>query len=600
MVVAIRTTKQGIFKIRGLSSSHRGAVIWEEDSDWMYYPHSWVPMYQVVLAGEPGPAQRVYWPVKGGALRFRDNLDVPQALTKGLVSLMSESSYQQLLPVLANIVYVNGLPVAGADGSVYWTTRVFAISLPASLVEAGIQFGQMFRAVPQPDGSHIVQSTNASVLAGAAPTDMSWTRFPNQFAPVFSLDMSTLYYVIAQQAFSGQAFVVGLDAQTLALKIAPSTGQPMRILALDPRSTTLVCHLFEDSSSSPMVGPDGDVYVGIIGNPSKYTGWLLHFDAELQVRKIPGPFGWDNTPSVVPLTMVPWYNGPSPYLVASKMNNYAGIEGGTGEHHFVLLDPNVGVPDTRTIATIMSTVRSVLAPTPDYPILTSFPNARKEWCTNTALVDPFTKTIIMNNEDGICYRWDPALNTLVEHVRLSAGRRQAYTPTAVAPNGLVLAINWAVLNEVGRSYADVNEDNVVDILDVVRVLDRLEQSCTQPCAEDVDGNGKIDSDDISYIMTKWHASCNNGLGAGPQVLIYAAAVPSVAVYRSSSETDFYTPSVQIAQGTLVQVLETGLDDVTGTPFFQIRRCGMPLDPAKPEWVKEDEMAPVSDQPCPVR
>ena len=29
-----------------------------------------------------------------------------------------------------------------------------------------------------------------------------------------------------------------------------------------------------------------------------------------------------------------------------------------------------------------------------------------EWCINTAAVDPATKSVLVNSEDGILYRWD--------------------------------------------------------------------------------------------------------------------------------------------------------------------------------------------------
>ena len=58
-------------------------------------------------------------------------------------------------------------------------------------------------------------------------------------------------------------------------------------------------------SASPVVGPDGDVYYGVLEEPfpsHNDRGWLLHFNADVSKMKIPGSFGWDSTPSVVPQT----------------------------------------------------------------------------------------------------------------------------------------------------------------------------------------------------------------------------------------------------------------------------------------------------------
>ncbi|MEI9929612.1 MAG: hypothetical protein WDM89_03340 [Rhizomicrobium sp.] len=51
--------------------------------------------------------------------------------------------------------------------------------------------------------------------------------------------------------------------------------------------------LFDDSSASPTVGPDGDVYYGVVsGDFSGHNGrgWLLHFSSDLSQSKTPGSF----------------------------------------------------------------------------------------------------------------------------------------------------------------------------------------------------------------------------------------------------------------------------------------------------------------------
>ena len=65
-----------------------------------------------------------------------------------------------------------------------------------------------------------------------------------------------------------------------------------------------------------MVGPDGDVYYGVLD--SKSRGWMEHFSSDLTVQKPTGGFGWDDTPSVVPASMVPSYHGTSKYLIMVK------------------------------------------------------------------------------------------------------------------------------------------------------------------------------------------------------------------------------------------------------------------------------------------
>ena len=79
-----------------------------------------------------------------------------------------------------------------------------------------------------------------------------------------------------------------------------------------------------------------------------------------------------------------------------------------------------------------------------------FPGGVKEWCINTAAVDPFTRSILVNSEDGILYRWNMVTNTLQRKHPLANGIGEAYTPTVIGPDGAVYAINNAMLYAVGQ------------------------------------------------------------------------------------------------------------------------------------------------------
>jgi hypothetical protein len=69
----------------------------------------------------------------------------------------------------------------------------------------------------------------------------------------------------------------------------------------------------------------------------------------------------------------------------------------------------------------------------------------REWCINTAAVDPLTRSAFVNNEDGKLYRWDLVSGTLADQVTLTSGLGEAYTPTLVGPDGTIYAINNATL-----------------------------------------------------------------------------------------------------------------------------------------------------------
>ncbi len=237
-------------------------------------------------------------------------------------------------------------------------------------------------------------------------------------------------------------YLLALDSRTLAVKGStaltdPYTGQPAWVS--------------DDATASPMVGPDGDVYFGVLESNlpgHNDRGWLLHFDATLATARTPGSFGWDNTPSVVPAALVPSYTGTSTYLLLTKYNNYADFPTGDGLNRMAILDPNQTQTDPIEATTVMKEVMTVLGPTSDAANHPGKPLAVKEWCVNTSAVDPITRSALMNSEDGYLYRWDFTTGALTQSIALDSGYAQAYTPTALGPDGTVYAINAGILHAV--------------------------------------------------------------------------------------------------------------------------------------------------------
>jgi hypothetical protein len=151
--------------------------------------------------------------------------------------------------------------------------------------------------------------------------------------------------------------------------------------------------------------------------------------------------------------MVPSYHGNSSYLLMTKYNNYAdpGLNG-DGVNKIAILDPQNGMTDPISGATnVMNEVLTIAGPTPDPDNRNAqHPNAVREWCINSAAIDPFTKSVLANNEDGRLYRWNLTSNTLSETNVLTTGVGEAYTPTIVGVNGIVYAINNAILFAIGH------------------------------------------------------------------------------------------------------------------------------------------------------
>jgi hypothetical protein len=285
------------------------------------------------------------------------------------------------------------------------------------------------------------------ITAAAAAGNRAFTGVAVGCAPALSPDGKILYITVTSPISGGlqvgsRGILVGLNASTLrprfhvALK-DPVTGRPALISS--------------SSTASPTVGPDGDVYYGVLENPflsHDDRGWLLHFNATLTRTKIPGSFGWDNTVSVLPARAVPGYHGTSRYLLVSKYNNYFHVgPHGNGHNEVAVLDPRSSQKDPYANVKTMKTVETILSPVhvPGEPS-----GARYEWCINSAVVDTADDSVIVNNEDGYVYRWDLATNTLAGKFRLNAPYSEPYTPTIIGPDGTVYAINNATLYAIGR------------------------------------------------------------------------------------------------------------------------------------------------------
>src|SRR5262249_38678177 len=127
---------------------------------------------------------------------------------------------------------------------------------------------------------------------------------------------------------------------------------------------------------------------------------------------------------------------------------------GDGVNKVAVLDPFASEVDPNndgdSSLRVMTEVLTMAGPTSDmFWVNNGFPDARREWCINDTVVDPFTKSILVNSEDGNVYRWDLSSNAQTQAVTLPAGVSEPYTPTLVGPDGTVYAINGGGLFALG-------------------------------------------------------------------------------------------------------------------------------------------------------
>ena len=421
VLVPVKTAAGGVFRVEARAGSN-GGLMWQVDTDYILPNSSWTPVFGPAIT----PAGRLYMPAAGGTLLYADGVDNPGTPATTRIAFYGISNYNANHVAYDTTVKICTPLTSDAVGNVFFGYQVTGTN-PLGLT-SGI-------ARVAPDGS--VSYVSAS---DATQGDALWVAL--NCAPAISNDGQKVYIAINLDSNYAGAYLVSLNATTLATLA--------RVRLVDPQSGYDAA-VYSVSSASPMVAPDGRVYFGVFEYPYiSDRGWMLQFDADLVPSGVPGGFGWDTTPSVVPASMVPSYAGTSPYLLMTKYNYYAGAgPGSDGVNRIAILDPNAGHVDDNTLATVMNEVLTIAGVTPDPGFFPDFPNAVREWCINSGVVDPATHSVLVNSEDGKLYRWDLHTNSFTEVVTLTAGVGEAYTPTLIAKDGRVYAINNATLWAVG-------------------------------------------------------------------------------------------------------------------------------------------------------
>ena len=400
-------------------SSASGNVLWTANTDYELPAHNWIPPMGIALMPN---GLSVAIPGAGGTVLLRTT---PDQRRWGLnrLAFFGINNYNANIAAFNAAIQIDTPLTVDSDGDIYFGYISSGAPLPG--YPNGIPSG-LARVTTTGSGSYVAATT----LCG----DASITKVTMNCTPALSLD-GTSVYVSVNKGDGSTGYLCRASTNTLA---------PMASVFLKDPSTGTGASLYDDATSSPTIGPDGDVYYGVLETnvPSGHhdRGWLLHFDSTLATLKIPGSFGWDITASIVPSKLVPSYTGASSYLVLTKYNDYANADG-TGQNKVAVLDPNATEPDPIIPAvSVMREVITVLGPTAN----NGLPGVR-EWCINSAAIDVANKCAVINSEDGHVYRWSFVTNTLSPGLQLAPPTGEAYTPTLIGADGAVYAINNAKL-----------------------------------------------------------------------------------------------------------------------------------------------------------
>ncbi len=405
-----------------------GRMLWTEPSDYVMPPHSWTPMFGPCLVRSPkGPAfVDVAYPLGGGRVAFRD-ADAFKAKVSW-TSFYGAQAWNDDPATYTDKVRICTPLTPTPDGAVLFGFKVLGdtpLHLRSGIARVDSKGQAKYAFADDLSGDPDV----ASVKMNGAIAVTTWTNEG---------------YVVLNTGNFGRGVIVRFDTRTLDVK--------SRAALTDPKSGNNAL-VDDDGTAAPVIGQDGDIYVGVLENPfgsNHARGWLLHFDRTLSQVKTPGAFGWDDSPAVVPSFLVPSYHGGSTYLLVCKYNNYAGA-GGDGVNKIALLDPKNSETEAVSGITTLKEVATLTGPTPDQDFIGSHPNAVREWCVNSTAVDIRRGSVILNNEDGFLYRWDLKTFAISEQMRLTDGIGEAYTCTVIGADGHIYGVSDATLFAVGGS-----------------------------------------------------------------------------------------------------------------------------------------------------
>jgi hypothetical protein len=209
---------------------------------------------------------------------------------------------------------------------------------------------------------------------------------------------------------------------------------------VDPATNQMPAgRVIDQSSSSPVVTPDGGVIYGAYTRYGFDRGHMMRFDASGNFKGAFN-FGWDSTPAVYP------HDGT--YSIIIKDNHYdAGnfcepdkktpvskkvcVDAPKGPYYITQLDPNMNIEwqfqNHSTDAT--------------------HPNGF-EWCINAPAVD-LAGNVYVNSEDGNLYVIQQG-GRLIGSIFLNQALGAAYTPLSLGPDGKIYTENDGILFVVGQ------------------------------------------------------------------------------------------------------------------------------------------------------
>ncbi|MGZ8781021.1 MAG: hypothetical protein ACXW31_13945 [Thermoanaerobaculia bacterium] len=202
----------------------------------------------------------------------------------------------------------------------------------------------------------------------------------------------------------------------------------------------------DNSTSSPVVAPDGTIYYGAYSRYNHSQGHMMRFSAAGEFLQA-YPFGWDVTPAL-------WQHDGT-FSLITKENRYVGVGSYCGGcapdrvpsepegYYITQLTPELEVEWQFKATNTESCARQedgTVECVDDHP-------QTFEWCVNSLAVDR-RGVVYVNSEDGHLYAIDQG-GTMRERIFLQLALGAAYTPLSLGVEGRIYTQNAGRLFVVG-------------------------------------------------------------------------------------------------------------------------------------------------------
>jgi len=461
--------------------------VWSFASDWKApgsYFDFWQPVFHSVLANGS-----IYVPGAGGTI-FRVNKSNGSQIARINPFSNIDNNTYTAGPISADSsgnLYYNVIKLQGG-GSFYSKDSVdsWLVKVTPNNSTTIVSYSVLTPGTPGPDDPCEVTFSQSLLPFPPSPTAVAPTvrcgpmRVALNIAPAIAPD-GTIYSIArSHDLFANRSgFLVAINPNLTSKWVAslnnrftdgcgvpinqggvlPPNGQPGgcragAALGVDPG----VNHagggrVLDDSSSSPVIAPDGSVFYGAYSRYNYAQGHLMHFSstgAYLGAYR----FGWDITPGI--------FSHGGTYSVILKDNQYAAgsycdtesicpsdrtvaNSNGYPESYFITqLNHNLNIEWRFQNTNTLSCSRQ---PDGSVTCVNDHPNSF-EWCVNAMAIDA-NGVVYANSEDGNLFAINPD-GTLKQKIFQQLALGAAYTPASLGLDGRIYSQNAGHLFVVGN------------------------------------------------------------------------------------------------------------------------------------------------------